>query len=132
MNQNFNKYHFKITAQFALAGILAVFTIAQPIAAAEQAGTLLVAQRPAGNEVITPACPQDVVGGPEFVTTSGRQGAGTASIVKNNSKNYILSARHLLGPDGGFKVQTAAKDVPSFVHRIIFKSFSIKYVSSSK
>lgn len=69
-------------------------------------------------------CPQDVVGGPEFVTTSGRQSAGTASIVKYNSGIYILSARHLLGPDGGFKVQTAAKDLPSFVRRIVFRSFA--------
>jgi len=97
--------------------------IAIPTPAVKQSNPV-VAPSPAGKEATTLACPQDVVGGPEFITTSGHQSAGTASIVKYNLHIFILSARHLLGPLGGFKVQTASKDVPLFVHGIIFRSFA--------
>jgi hypothetical protein len=73
-----------------------------------------------------PTYPNDFVGGPEFNTTAGRQAAGTASVIKlkDGTQSYIVSARHLLGPDGGFKTQTAAKDVPAFVQSIRIESFS--------
>jgi hypothetical protein len=73
-----------------------------------------------------PTYPNDFVGGPEFDTTAGKQAAGTASIIKlkGGTQSYIVSARHLLGPDGGFEKQTAAKDVPAFVKSIEIESFS--------
>jgi hypothetical protein len=73
-----------------------------------------------------PGYPADFVGGPEFTTTTGKQAAGTASVVKikTDDQAYIVSARHLLGPEGGFKKQTAAKDVPSFVQSIRIEDFS--------
>jgi hypothetical protein len=73
-----------------------------------------------------PAYPDDFVGGPEFDTTAGRQAAGTASIVKlkGGTQTYIVSARHLLGPEGGFAKQTPAEKVPEFVKSIDISSFS--------
>jgi hypothetical protein len=75
---------------------------------------------------LAPTYPDDFVGGPEFVTTAGEQAAGTASVVKlkDGTQSYIVSARHLLGPEGGFKTQTAASDVPTFVKSIRIKSFA--------
>ena len=73
-----------------------------------------------------PTYPDDFVGNPEFNTTVGTESGGTASVVKlkDGTQSYIVSARHLLGPDGGFKTQAAAKDVPSFVQSIQIDSFS--------
>jgi len=73
-----------------------------------------------------PTYPNDFVGGPEFDTTAGQQSAGTASVVKleGGTQSYIVSARHLLGPDGGFATQTPADQVPAFVQSIRIESFS--------
>jgi len=89
-----------------------------PVAATQPAA----APAPSG----PPTWPDDFVGGPEFITKAGRQGAGTASLVrlKDGTQCYLASARHLLGPDGGFKKQTAAKDVPDFVQSIDLHSFA--------
>ena len=86
------------------------------------APALAVAPTPAG----PPTYPDGFVGGPEFHTTIGDQAAGTASVVKlkGGTQSYIISARHLLGPDGGFKTQTAAADVPAFVQSIQIEAFS--------
>ena len=61
-----------------------------------------------------------------FTATTGTNAAGTASVVhlKGQTQSYIVSARHLLGPEGGFPKQTAAKDVPSVVQAIAIDSFS--------
>ena len=73
-----------------------------------------------------PSYPNDFVGGAEVDTAAGERGAGTASVIhlKGQMQSYIVSARHLLGPDGGFATQTAAKDVPTFVQSISINSFS--------
>lgn len=73
-----------------------------------------------------PTYPADFVGNPELETTAGQKSAGTASIVKlkDGFQSYIVSARHLLGPAGGFDNQTAAADVPAFVQSIAIESFS--------
>ena len=73
-----------------------------------------------------PTYPDDFVGGSEVVTTDGTRAAGTASVVKlkGGTQSYILSARHLLGPEGGFKKETAAADVPAFVQSISIHAFS--------
>jgi hypothetical protein len=72
-----------------------------------------------------PAYPKDFAGGAEFETTAGKKGAGTASVVhlEGEMQTYLISARHLLGPDGGFDKQTAAPDVPAFVQAINIHSF---------
>lgn len=73
-----------------------------------------------------PSYPNDFVGGAEVHATTGTNAAGTASVVhlKGQTQSYIVSARHLLGPEGGFPKQTAAKDVPSVVQAIAIDSFS--------
>jgi len=73
-----------------------------------------------------PTWPDDFVGGEEVEATTGTNAAGTASVVhlKGQTQSYIVSARHLLGPMGGFPTQTAAKDVPSVVKTITIDAFS--------
>jgi len=73
-----------------------------------------------------PTYPDDFVGGPRLDTTDGEHAAGTASVIKlkGGTQSYILSARHLLGPDGGVAKQTAAEGVPAFVKRITIHAFS--------
>ncbi len=73
-----------------------------------------------------PTYPDDFVGGGEVQATTGTHAAGTASVVhlKGQTQSYIVSARHLLGPMGGFPTQTAAKDVPSVVQSISIDAFS--------
>ena len=80
------------------------------------------AQAPTG----PPTYPNDFVGDPEFDTKAGTQSAGTASVVKlkDGTQTYIVSARHLLGPEGGFAKQTPADQVPTFVQSINIESFS--------
>ena len=75
---------------------------------------------------LPPSYPEGFVGGPEFDTTAGRQAAGTASVIKlkDGTQSYVVSARHLLGPMGGFATQTAARDVPAFVGHIRIGCFS--------
>ena len=73
-----------------------------------------------------PTYPHDFVGCPEFTTTAGKQSAGTASVIKlsDGFQSYIVSARHLLGPEGGFAKQADAKDVPTFVQSIKIQGFT--------
>jgi hypothetical protein len=70
----------------------------------------------------------ELVGGPEFDTTAGIQAAGTACLakLKDSDQCYILTARHLLGPDGGFPKETTLDQVPDFVKGIRFHSFDEK------
>jgi hypothetical protein len=44
--------------------------------------------------------------------------------LKGGTQTYIVSARHLLGPEGGFAKQTPAEKVPEFVKSIDISSFS--------
>jgi CBS domain-containing protein len=75
---------------------------------------------PIGAQNGVPSLPNDFAGLPEFKTTAGRVQAGTASLVRleGRPESYIVSARHLLGPLGGFDKQIAAADVPEFVQSI--------------
>lgn len=72
-----------------------------------------------------PKFPNRFVGSPEFDTTSGRQSAGTAFLARSaaDEQVFILTVRHLLGPDGGFKELTPQDKVPSFVKSIRLKPF---------
>jgi S1-C subfamily serine protease len=80
----------------------------------------------AATPAVVPTFPNTFAGEPEFNTTNGRGAAGTASVVKlkNRTQSYIVSVRHLLGPNGAFKRQVAAQDVPAFVRSIRITSFS--------
>jgi len=84
------------------------------------------------NAPSVPAGPPDfdheLIGGPEFDTTAGTQAAGTACLakLKDGDPCYILTARHLLGPDGGFARETTLDQVPDFVKGIRFHSFDEK------
>ncbi len=71
-----------------------------------------------------PKFPRGFAGSPEFSTTEGRQSAGTAFLAKipGGKKAYLLTVRHLLGPDGGFKELTPQEKVPSFVKSIRLKA----------
>jgi hypothetical protein len=74
-----------------------------------------------------PVYPRSFAGGPEFQTKEGKQSAGTASVVTAGpglTQGYVVSARHLLGPMGGFKEQIPAVSVPAFVRAIKIESFS--------
>lgn len=73
-----------------------------------------------------PVYPKGFVGGAEFNTKDGKQAAGRASVVTagTGGKTYVVTARHLLGPMGGFKTQTAAADVPAFVRSIKIEPYS--------
>jgi hypothetical protein len=103
-------------------------------AAVPPAPTAPVAQPPppakrTANAPAAPAGPpnydQALIGGPEFDTTAGKQSAGTACLakLKDSDQCYILTARHLLGPDGGFDKETTLDQVPDFVKGINFHSF---------
>jgi S1-C subfamily serine protease len=72
-----------------------------------------------------PKFPNGFVGSPEFNTTAGRQSAGTAFLGRSNtgSQVFMLTVRHLLGPDGGFKELTPPEKVPAFVKSVRLKSF---------
>lgn len=63
------------------------------------------------------------VGNPEFHTTAGVQGGGTACVatLPGDPQEYILTAHHLLGPDGGFDELITHEQVPSFVQGIELK-----------
>ena len=58
------------------------------------------------------------VGCPEFDTAAGRQSSGTAFLAKDGNQTFLLTVRHLLGPDGGFKELTPQDKVPSFVKSV--------------
>src|SRR5262245_36911788 len=53
--------------------------------------------------------PENFLLSPKFVTTQGEVEAGTAFVtnVRANERQVILTALHLLGPDGGLKSQIA-------------------------
>ena len=67
-----------------------------------------------------PSFPHGFVGSPEFHTRSGVQEAGTAFFAREQEGGqiYILTAHHLLGPDGGFPKPLPHDQVPSFVSGI--------------
>jgi hypothetical protein len=67
-----------------------------------------------------PPFPKGFVGHPIFQTTAGVQGGGTAFLARapGDSRAFILTVHHLLGPDGGFRVLISHEQVPSFVQRI--------------
>jgi S1-C subfamily serine protease len=79
----------------------------------------------AATPAAVPTFPDSFAGEPEFNTTRGRGAAGTASVVKlkDGTQSYIVSVRHLLGPEGAFESQVAAEDVPAFVRSIRITSF---------
>ena len=76
--------------------------------------------------VSEPRFPQAFVGGSEINTIEGRRSAGTAFLARidNAPQIYLLSVRHLLGPDGGFKALTPPEQVPAFVKGIRLHSFT--------
>src|SRR5438128_94437 len=59
-----------------------------------------------------PTYPEKFVGYPEYNTSDGKGAAGMASVVKlkGGTQSYIVSVRHVLGPNGAFEKQAAAKD----------------------
>jgi hypothetical protein len=73
-----------------------------------------------------PSYPAGFAGVPTFQTTQGNHGAGVASLVKLSSGDqaYILTARQLLGPHGGFDAQIAAADVTAVVHDVQLAPFA--------
>lgn len=79
----------------------------------------------AATAVAVPTLPEAIAGIPEFNTTGGRASTGSAGFVKlkDGRQSYIISARHLLGPEGAFDGQVAANDVPAFVRSIRITSF---------
>ena len=79
----------------------------------------------AATPVAVPTLPEAIAGIPEFTTTGGRAATGSAGFVKlkDGTQSYVVSARHLLGPEGAFDGQVAAKDVPAFVRSIRITSF---------
>ena len=97
-----------------------------PAAANSPASAPAAANAPAAP---TPTAPPDfdhsLVGGPEFHTTAGTQSAGTACLAKLKDLDlcFILTARHLLGPNGGFAKETQLNEVPDFVKGIDFNAF---------
>ncbi|MGA8705530.1 MAG: trypsin-like peptidase domain-containing protein [Steroidobacteraceae bacterium] len=97
--------------------LIAAFHLAQVLAASNAA----TAATPAA----APTFPDAFAGEPEFNTTGGRGSAGSAGVVKlkDGTSSYIVSARHLLGPEGAFDGQGAAKDVAAFVKSIRITSF---------
>ncbi|MEZ0299399.1 MAG: serine protease [Candidatus Methylacidiphilales bacterium] len=84
------------------------------------------AQTAPGKEAAkAPIYSKNFVGTPQFFTTQGESSAGTASIVQgpDGKSTYIITARHLLGPSGGFKSEVAAADVPATVQSIVLTTF---------
>jgi len=79
----------------------------------------------AATPAAVPTLPDAIAGVPEFNTTGGRASTGSAGVVKlkDGTQSYIISARHLLGPEGAFDGQVAAKDVPAFVRSIRITAF---------
>ena len=79
-----------------------------------------VPKRKPRNDVSEPAFSKRSVGSPEFDTKAGRKAAGTAVVVRaeQSSQEFILTVRHLLGPDGGFQKLVEPQDIPAFVKSI--------------
>jgi hypothetical protein len=79
-----------------------------------------------GEAIKPPGYPKGFAGLAEFETTAGKKSAGTASLVHidGETQTFLVSARHLLGPDGGFDKQCAAPDVPAFVQGINLLDFN--------
>jgi hypothetical protein len=73
---------------------------------------------------VPPKYPTGFVGVPTFQTTQGDHAAGGASLITSGDKVYLVSTRELLGPQGGFSTQIAAKDVPDAVHNIQLAPYS--------
>ena len=73
-----------------------------------------------------PAFPKAFTGYAEFETTAGFKQVGWASIVTAGQGGgaYIISARNLLGPGGGFPNQVAAENVASFVRSVQIDSLA--------
>jgi S1-C subfamily serine protease len=66
------------------------------------------------------------IGSVEFDTTLGKSRIGTGSFVriKQNGRCYILTVRHLLGPNVDFPKAVAPQDVPNVVKGIHFYPLS--------
>jgi hypothetical protein len=75
--------------------------------------------------VTPPDWDKSLIGSPEFDTTAGTQSAGTACLARTKDADqvYILTARHLLGPNGGFQKETTLDEVPDFVKGIRLHGF---------
>jgi hypothetical protein len=75
-------------------------------------------------EPTPPKFSQEAMGSLEFDTTAGRSriGAGSFVILKETGRCYILTVRHLLGPNKDFSQAVAPEDVPKTVKGIQFDS----------
>jgi S1-C subfamily serine protease len=69
---------------------------------------------------------QGPIGSIEFDTTAGKSRIGSGSLVriKESGKYYILTVRHLLGPNVDFPNAVAPQDVPNVVKGIHFFSLA--------
>jgi hypothetical protein len=77
-------------------------------------------------EPTPPKFSQEAMGSLEFDTTAGRSriGAGSFVILKETGRCYILTVRHLLGPNKDFSQAVAPEDVPKTVKGIQFDSLA--------
>jgi hypothetical protein len=73
-----------------------------------------------------PDFPKAFAGHAQFETTAGFRENGWASLAATHSGSeaFILSVRHLLGPESGFPHQVSVAEAPSFVRNIKIDSFS--------
>lgn len=79
---------------------------------------------PAGG-VEPPSFPKTFVGSPTFETKEGKEDAGTISLVKIKGKSslYLLTARHLFSPMGGFKRLITPDEFPKFIKSMSVRPF---------
>ncbi len=75
---------------------------------------------------VPPSYPAAFAGPATFQTTLGNHTGGEAALIKLDSGDqaYLASSRQLLGFQGGFQDQLAAKDVPNVVQRIQLAPFT--------
>jgi hypothetical protein len=69
-----------------------------------------------------PTLATDIILQPEFQTKKMTFAAGTAFLVKVDGykRTVVLSAIHLLGPDGGYPEQVSARDVAQVIEKVTF------------
>ncbi len=81
---------------------------------------------PAAPGTVPPNYPAAFTGAATFQTTQGNHNGGDASLVKLSASDqaYVVSSRQLLGFQGGFQTQVAAKDVPSVVQQVQLAPYS--------
>ncbi len=68
--------------------------------------------------------PKNAIGGPTFFASKGSHSAGTASLIKQSDKNFIITSHHLFGPEGGLPKKMTHADIQDFVKKISIKSLS--------